>query len=118
MIRAFVFVAAVALVAPVAAAPKGGPACTPQRPRSYARLADLPAGARALLNLRMAERGQPFQGGDVREPGPNLPSTRFISARETGCRLTVNYEQGGFGYSRRAAVLERRGNRWFSIRSR
>ena len=84
--------------------------------RSYARLADLPDGAAAALGFRMAERGQPFQVTDVIAPGPRLPGSRFVAARQQGCRLSIRYERGGIAHTYEGAQLERRGNRWVVLK--
>ena len=66
----------------------------------------------------MAERGAPFQATDVLGPGPALPGTRFIAARQSGCRLALRYEQGGIAHTYETAILEYRGDRWVLLRSR
>lgn len=110
---------ALALAFPGAAAAKGGASCTaPVRQRDYARFADLPDQVRTLFRFPMAERGQPFQATDVLMPGPRLPSTRFVAARETGCSLRLDYQQGGIALFRATALFERRGGRWLMLRRR
>ena len=84
--------------------------------RTYARLADLPAGAAAAVGFRMAERGQAFQVTDVIMPGPPLPGSRFIAARQQGCRLSIRYERGGIAHTYNEALLQRQGNRWVLLK--
>ncbi len=105
--------AAFALLIAAALPAQAQPGCVS---RTYARLADLPAGAVAALGIRMAERGQPFQVTDVIGPGPRLPGSRFIAARQQGCRLTIRYERGGIAHTYNDALLERRGNAWVVLR--
>lgn len=86
--------------------------------RDYARKADLPAGARAVL-FPMAERGGRFAVTDVIGPGErNLPSTRFIAARQHGCTLSIRYEYGGIAHGFATALLEQRGGAWVMVRRR
>lgn len=106
-------------VAAVAATPAlAAPAqICPHLARNFARKADLPAGARDIL-FPMAERGQPFQVSDVIRPGPRLPFSRFISARQTGCSLSIRYEYGGIAHGVATALLEQRGRAWVLVRQR
>jgi len=99
---------------PAQVAAQGG--CAAAGNRVFARKADLPAGAAAALGFNMAERGQPFQATDDIAPGPRLPGSRFIAARQQGCRLAIRYERGGIAHTYNSAVLERRGNRWVVLR--
>jgi len=84
MRAAFPLLLAIAL-SPSAAAAKGPAQLCPHLVRDYARKADLPAGARAVLPA-MAERGGRFNVSDAIGPDDrNLPFNRFISARLSGC---------------------------------
>ena len=106
----------VAAAAPAAAA--GPTQLCPHLVRAYARKAELPAGARALLPP-MAERGGRFNATDVVGPGERrLPFTRFISARRAGCTLAVRYEYGGIAHGFGTALLEQRGRGWVLVRQR
>ncbi len=108
---------AVALI-PAAAAAKGPARLCPHLVRDYARKADLPAGARAVL-FPMAERGGRFAVTDVIGPDErNLPSTRFISARQRGCSLSIRYEFGGIAHGFATALLEQNGRAWVLVRGR
>jgi hypothetical protein len=99
-------------------AAKGPPRICPHLVRDYARKADLPAGARAIL-FPMAERGGRFTVTDVIGPDErNLPSTRFISARQSGCALSIRYEYGGIAHGFATALLEQQGGRWILERRR
>lgn len=114
-------IAALLLLAPfpLAATPataQGSSACARSGVHTYARLADLPAEARAALALPMAERGARWQVGDVIMPGPRLPAMRFVAARRTGCLLAIRYERGGIAHTYHTAVLERRGRDWTVLR--
>ena len=101
-----------------ATAAKGPPHICPHLVRDYARKADLPAGARAVL-FPMAERGGRFTVTDVIGPDErNLPSTRFISARQSSCTLSIRYEYGGFAHGFATALLEQRGRDWVLVRPR
>lgn len=104
---------------PLPAAAAGGPAqLCPHIVRTFARKAELPAGALALLPP-MAERGGRFLVTDVIGPGQErLPATRFISARQTGCTLSINYEYGGIAHGFATARLELRGRVWMLERRR
>ena len=108
---------ALALLATSAAA-SAAPACNLHGSRSFQRKADLPQGVVQALGFRMAERGAPFQATDVLGPGPQLPSTRFVAARQVACRLALRYEQGGIAHTWNTAILERRGNFWILVRRR
>ena len=112
-------VIAVGLAAgPAAAAAKGPAQICPHLVRTYARKADLPAGARALLPP-MAEPGGRFNPTDVIGPDErNLPFARFISARQAGCTLSVRYEYGGIAHGFANALLEQRGRVWVMVRQR
>jgi hypothetical protein len=103
---------------PVPAAAKGPAPLCPHLVRDFARKAELPAGARAAL-FPMAERGGRFAVTDVIGPDErNLPSTRFISARQRGCTLSVRYEYGGIAHGFATALLEQRGRAWVLVRQR
>ena len=103
---------------PAPAAAKGPTQLCPHLVRDYARKAELPAGARAVL-FPMAERGSRFAVSDVIGPAErNLPSTRFISARQSGCTLSVRYEYGGIAHGFAIALLERHGTRWTLVQRR
>jgi len=93
-------------------------ACPLTGSQSFARLADLPAGAAAALGFRIAERGTRFEATDNLGPEPRLPSARFVAARRTGCTLALRYEQGGIALTQQTALLERSGNRWVVLRRR
>jgi hypothetical protein len=115
MKTASVFLLLAVGLTPTAAA-KGPVQRCPHLVRDYARKADLPAGARAVL-FPMAERGGRFNLTD--DIGPDeihLPSTRFISARQAGCTLSVRYEYGGYGHGFATALLEQRGRAWILVR--
>ena len=88
------------------------PACPRQGTIDFARKADLPSGVLEAFGTAMAERGARFQSTDVLGPGPALPGTRFVAARQTGCRLALRFEQGGIAHTWQTAILERRGDRW------
>lgn len=103
---------------PAPALARGPSQICPHLVRTYARKAELPAGARALLP-RMAERGGRFNVGDAIGPGEeHLPFARFISARQAGCSLSVRYEYGGIAHGFATALLEQRGRAWVLIRQR
>lgn len=105
-------------VALAPAAAQGPGRICPHLVRAYARKADLPAGARALLPP-MAERGGRFNPTDVVGPDErNLPFARFISARQAGCTLSVRYEYGGIAHGFATALLEQRGRNWVLVRQR
>lgn len=105
-------------LAPAAMATKGPAQICPHLVRDYARKADLPAGARAVL-LPMAERGGRFNVSDAIRPGDrNLPFNRFISARQSGCTLSIHYEYGGIAHGFATALLEQRGRAWVMVRQR
>ena len=117
MKAAFPLLLAVAL-SPLAAAAKGPAQLCPHLVRDYARKADLPAGVRAVLPA-MAERGGRFNVSDAIRPGDrNLPFNRFISARLSGCTLSVRYEFGGIAHGFATALLEQRGRTWVMVRQR
>lgn len=108
--------AVIALPTPALATPER-PSCTLRGDRDYARKADVPRAALEALGLAdMAERGAPWQEGDVIRPGGRLPFRRFVAARIEGCRLTVRYEQGGFAHRWGTAVAERHGLTWIAVR--
>ena len=104
---------------PAAAIMAKGPAqLCPALVRLYSHKADLPAGARAVL-FPMAERGGRFNATDVIGPEErNLPFSRFISARQTGCTLSIRYEYGGIAHGFATALLEQRGRAWVLVRRR
>jgi hypothetical protein len=113
-----------ALFLPLAAlsaapAPAKGPThICPHLVRDYARKAELPAGAQAVLP-RMAERGGRFNVGDAIGPGDqDLPFARFVSAHQAGCSLSVRYEYGGIAHGFATALLEQRGRGWVLVRPR
>jgi len=106
-----------AALAPAPAAAKGGHLCLPFS-RTYARLADLPAGAAAALGFPIAERGAPWNATDVIEPGRRLPFDRFISAQGGGCSLTIRYEHGGIAHTYQSATLARTEQGWALVRRR
>ncbi len=110
--------AALSAPAAMAAAGKGPAQICPHLVRDFARKADLPAGARAIL-FPMAERGGRFAVTDVIGPDErNLPSTRFISARQSGCMLSIRYEYGGIAHGFATALLEQSGRAWIIVRRR
>ena len=113
---AVIGLAALAAATPVATAASA--ACPQSGTRNFQRKADLPQDVEAALGFRMAERGQPFQSTDSIPPGPRLPATRFVTARQTNCRLAIRYEQGGIAHTFQTAILERRGNAWVLLRRR
>jgi len=117
MKAAFPLLLAIAL-SPSTAAAKGPDRLCPHLVRDYARKADLPAAARAVLPA-MAERGGRFNVSDAIGPDDrNLPFNRFISARLSGCTLSVRYEFGGIAHGFATALLEQRGRTWVMVRQR
>ena len=117
MKAAFPLLLAIAF-SPAAAVAKGPAQLCPHLVRDYARKADLPAGARAVLPA-MAERGGRFNVSDAIGPNDrNLPFNRFISARLNGCTLSVRYEYGGIAHGFATALLEQRGRAWVMVRQR
>ncbi|KRB86306.1 hypothetical protein ASE00_06190 [Sphingomonas sp. Root710] len=64
--------------------------------QSYRQKAELPRGVVEAIGVDIAEKGQAYQRGDVMQPG--LPLYRFVSATRSGCRIRINYEQGGFAH--------------------
>jgi hypothetical protein len=107
-----------AALAPLPAAAKVPAQLCPHLIRAFARKADLPPGARAVL-FPMAERGGRFLATDVIGPDErNLPAARFISARQAGCTLSIRYEFGGIAHGFATALLEQRGRNWVMIRQR
>jgi hypothetical protein len=118
MKTAFLPLLLAAALAPATAAAKGPAQLCPHLVRDYARKADLPAGARAVL-FPMAERGGRFTVTDVIGPDErNLPATRFISARQSGCTLSIRYEYGGIAHGFATALLAQRGRAWVMVRQR
>lgn len=119
MKAAIVLLLAAGLIPVSAAATARRPAqLCPHLVRDYARKAELPAGARAIL-FPMAERGGRFAVTDVIGPNErNLPSTRFVSARQSGCTLSIRYEYGGIAHGFATALLEQRGRGWIMLRRR
>ena len=107
------------LVALLAAAPipaQAKPACTVRGAWTFPRKADLPRGAAAALGFAMAERGAPWNATDVLDSRRPLPSARFIAARQRGCTLAIDYEQGGIAHLRMTAVLSWDGRGWRLVR--
>lgn len=76
----------------------------------YARFKDLPAASRAAIPP-MAERGASFQATDVIMGRP-LPGRRFVSASQSGCRITLRFEYGGIARGTGTMILERRKGAW------
>ena len=72
--------------------------CAPTAGRVFARKRDLPAGVLAALGTAMAEAGGAFRVTDA-GPVSNLPDRRFVSARQTGCTITLRYEKGGYAHT-------------------
>ncbi len=92
--------------------------CDDRTSIQFTRKAELPKEVLAALNLDLAELGKPFRMGDVIAPGgAGLPTRRFVSAQQIGCRLTLNYEEGGWSYRRAAVVFENVAGRWSLLRS-
>ena len=91
-------------------------ACTVRGAWSFPRKADLPRGAAATLGFALAERGAPWNPTDVLDPRRPLPSARFIAARQRGCTLAIDYEQGGIAYHRLTAILHWNGRGWALVR--
>jgi hypothetical protein len=94
------------------------PECASQGRLDFARKADLPSGVLEAFGMPMAERGAPFQSTDLLGPGPALPGTRFVAARQENCRLALRFEQGGIAHTWQTANLERHGDRWVLLRRR
>ncbi|MCE7798468.1 hypothetical protein LWE61_18170 [Sphingobium sufflavum] len=92
------------LIALAAAAPVPLPACTHGPERRFLRLKQVPPGAVAAMGMTMAEKGEPFQATDALTR-PALPRSRFVSAVQRGCRLTLSYEQGGIAHRWSRIVL-------------
>ena len=109
---------ALALLAPASGVVAAEPACRLHGSRVFQRKADLPPGVVQALGFAIAERGAPFQATDVIGPGPRLPGSRFVAARQTACRLALRYEQGGIAHTWNTAILERRGDLWILLRRR
>jgi hypothetical protein len=103
------------LVAAPAIAP-AKPACTVRGAWSFPRKADLPRGAAAALGFAMAERGAAWNPTDVLDSRRPLPSARFIAARQRGCALAIDYEQGGIAHVRMTAILAWNGRAWVLMR--
>jgi hypothetical protein len=72
--------------------------CDQNTRRTFARKADVPAGAMAVFGGDMAEVGSDFQMTDA-GPVSDLPGRRFVSARQTGCTISLRYEQGGIAHT-------------------
>jgi hypothetical protein len=85
--------------------------CVPKGPRVFARKRDLPAGALAALGMVMAEAGGAFQVTDA-GPVSNLPDRRFVSARQTGCTITLRYEKGGYAHTFETTKVTYGNGRW------
>jgi hypothetical protein len=67
----------------------------------------------------MAERGGRFAVTDVIGPAErNLPYTRFIAARQSGCTPGLRYEYGGIARGFATALPEQRGRAWIMVRRR
>jgi hypothetical protein len=96
---------------------KGGRVC-PHLARNYARLADLPRGARDAFDFPIAERGARWNPSDAVGPGPLLPFARFISALGAGCTLAVRYEYGGIAHGFATAILAHTDHGWTLRRRR
>ncbi len=62
----------------------------------------------------MAEKGAVYQRGDVMRPG--VPLRRFVRAARSGCRITIHYEQGGFGSSWGTVSLSLVDGKWTSAK--
>ena len=79
----------------------------------FKQKADLPQPVLALIAKvePMADVGEPFEMTDALI-GPPLPFQRFIAARQSGCDLAINYEQGGRGYSHGLILLRQIGGDW------
>ena len=109
---------ALTLLTTASAGAAEGPVCLQHGRLDFARKADLPSGVLQAFGTAMAERGAPFQATDVLDPRQRLPGTRFVAARQTGCRLALRYEQGGIAHTWQTAILEYRGNRWLLLERR
>ncbi len=73
--------------------------CVVRKVAQFDRRADLPGGVISAFGAPMAEKGQPFQSGDVvNKSSPPLAIYRFVNAEQRGCELTITYEHGGRGY--------------------
>jgi hypothetical protein len=92
------------------------PACTVRGAWSFPRKADLPRGAAAALGFAMAERGAAWNPTDVLDSRRPLPSARFIAARQRGCTMAIDYEQGGIAHVRMTAILAWNGRAWMLVR--
>jgi hypothetical protein len=84
-------------------------------------LRELPAGVQVLLGVGLApneggiaDRGEPFNPGDL--TAPNLPLRRFALAMVGSTRVLVALERGGHGYAVQTAEFRRRGPTWEMVR--
>ncbi|ATE65894.1 hypothetical protein COO09_06800 [Rhizorhabdus dicambivorans] len=84
--------------------------CGKQDEQSYQRKADLPRGVVEAIGNVMADRGQPYQRGDVMQKG--VPLYRFVRATRSGCRIRISYEGGGFVQQQGTMSLYWAGKRW------
>jgi hypothetical protein len=90
-------------------------ACIDSSTTFFKRRADLPRPVLNLINKYgpMADAGEPFEISDAHVADePVLPSQRFISARQSGCDLTINYEFGGRAHGFGYILLHQIGSDW------
>lgn len=78
---------------------------------AFVRLADLPPEAKDAIGVKMADKGEPFQMGDVISR-PGLPLYRFLSATRSRCQIKVEFEQGGFLHRVGTIILTRTEGKW------
>ena len=80
--------------------------------RRFETMAALPPGVVEAFGRPLAEVDAPYPRTRTTADGVTAYAARFVSAKQTGCRLALTWEQDGFGYVRDADLLERRGDRW------
>jgi len=89
------------------------PICKNAASIAFTRKADLPRPVVDIIEKLgpMADADEPFEASDVISTPP-LPFRRFISATQSGCNLTINYESGGRAHSRGVILLRQTGDTW------
>jgi hypothetical protein len=100
-----------------ATAPAAVPAADCGQPgtRTYETKAALPPGVVEAFLRPLAEIGAPFPRTRTTADGVTLYAARFVSAKQTGCRLALTWDQDGFAYVRDTDEFERRGDRWVPL---